>query len=140
MKVKNNYIGAESIDSYVLFDENGTKVATTTKNIVDFNNKYIKTTANNLYYVTDYSGKEIDSTGYLHLTLEEDYYVVVTNDKKLNIKEYDNKDFSLENLLDLETEDYSNAYKVGKNSIGYLITITKTGKVIQVDKEGKVVG
>lgn len=139
-KVKNNYIGTESNDSYVLFDENGTKVATTTKNIVDFNNKYIKTTANNLYYVTDYSGKEIDSTGYLHLTLEEDYYVVVTNDKKLNIKEYDNKDFSLENLLDLETEDYSNAYKVGKNSIGYLITITKTGKVIQVDKEGKVVG
>lgn len=139
-KVKNNYIGAESNDSYVLFDENGTKVATTTKNIVDFNNKYIKTIANNLYYVTDYSGKEIDSTGYLHLTLEEDYYIVVTNDKKLNIKEYDNKDFSLENLLDLETEDYCNAYKVGKNSIGYLITITKTGKVIQVDKEGKVVG
>lgn len=139
-KVKNNYIGTESNDSYVLFDENGTKVATTTKNIVDFNNKYIKTTANNLYYITDYSGKEIDSTGYLHLTLEEDYYVVVTNDKKLNIKEYDNKDFSLENLLDLETEDYSNAYKVGKNSIGYLITITKTGKVIQVDNKGKVVG
>lgn len=139
-KVKNNYIGTESNSSYVLFDENGTKVATTTKNIVDFNNKYIKTTANNLYYITDYSGKEIDSTGYLHLTLEEDYYVVVTNDKKLNIKEYDNKDFSLENLLDLETEDYSNAYKVGKNSIGYLITITKTGKVIQVDNKGKVVG
>jgi len=60
--------------------------------------------------------------------------------KKLNIKEYDNKSFSLENLLDLETEDYSNAYKVGKNSIGYLITITKTGKVIQVDNKGKVVG
>ena len=139
-KVKNNYIGTDSNDSYVLFDENGTKVATTTKNIVDFNNKYIKTTANNLYYITDYSGKEIDSTGYLHLTLEEDYYVVVTHDKKLNIKEYDNKSFSLENLLDLETEDYSNAYKVGKNSIGYLITITKTGKVIQVDNKGKVVG
>lgn len=139
-KIKNNYIGTENNNSYVLFDENGTEVATSSKSIVDFNNKYIKTTENNLYYVNDYSGKEIDNTGYLYLTLEDDYYVVVTSDKKLNIKEYDNKDFSLEAPIDLETDDYGNAYKVGKNSIGYLITITKTGKVVQVDHEGKVVG
>lgn len=138
-KTTNNYLGKDS-NNYVLFDNAGTKIASSEKEIIDFNSKYLHILDNNKHYVANYSGEKIDNTGYLHITLEDSYYIVVTEDKKLNIKEYNNSKFSLESPIELDTDDYHNAYKVGKNSIGYLITITKTGKVVQVDTEGKAIG
>jgi len=123
---------------YSLLNSSGTKVADSPYKIVDFNDKYLSVSDDGKYYVYNYKGEAVDETGYLHITLEDSYYAVVTaGDKKLDLKKYDNPNFGLKTPLDLGTDDYKNAYKVGKNSSGYLITISSTGKTIQVGEDGK---
>lgn len=137
-KIRDYYVAEESAGTYLLLDSNGNEV--TSKygyKIIDYKGKHLKVENDGKYYVYDFEGEKIEETGYLDITLEDDYYVVITNENKLDIHRYDNEDFKL-NPEGTITVSGPNDYEVSLNSKGYVIKVKSTNTVYNTDLFGNL--
>ncbi len=136
-KMGEYYMVKESSGTYQLLDEAGQKV--TDKygyKITDYHGNYLKVMDNDhKCYIYDFEGNRIDDTGYKDIILYDDYYVLITQDNKLNIGEYKNSSFSLSYDIDI-SEYYENDYEITRNSNGYTIKIKSTNKIYLANSSG----
>ena len=125
-----------------LIDKNGLEVSSKYGyKIIDYKNNYLKVVDNNnKYYVYDFEGNKIEETAYLHISLYDDYYVVIDINKKLDIHKYNDITFKLSKLIDINSDDYENAFDVGKSDKGYTIKIKSTGEVFNTSLSGVLEG
>jgi len=137
-KLRDYYMARESSGTYLLLDNKGTEI--TSKygfKIVDYKNNYLKVIdKDNKYYVYDFEGNRIEETGYLHISLNEEYYVVITTDKKLDIHKYTDLSFKLSSTIEIDKDNYTTDYEVGKSDKGFTIKIKSTGETINTDEFG----
>lgn len=138
-KIRDYYVGEESTGTYVMLDTSGKEI--TSKygyKIVDYKGKNLKVIDNdNKYYVYDFSGNKIEESGYLDITLEDDYYVVVTTDNKLDIHRYDNTSFKLSPVGSISVNGAGD-YEVKPISTGYSIKVKSTGATFKADMSGNL--
>lgn len=138
-KIRDYYVGEESTGTYVMLDTSGKEI--TSKygyKIVDYKGKNLKVVDNdNKYYVYDFSGNKIEESGYLDITLEDDYYVVVTTDNKLDIHRYDNTSFKLSPEGSISVNGAGD-YEVKPISTGYSIKVKSTGATYKADMSGNL--
>ena len=141
-KLKDYYLALESTGTYLLIDKNGLEVSSKYGyKIIDYKNNYLKVVDNNnKYYVYDFEGNKIEETAYLHISLYDDYYVVIDINKKLDIHKYNDITFKLSKLIDINSDDYENAFDVGKSDKGYTIKIKSTGEVFNTSLSGVLEG
>ncbi|MBE6155067.1 MAG: hypothetical protein E7163_05840 [Firmicutes bacterium] len=141
-KLKDYYMALESTGTYLLIDKNGLEVSSKYGyKIIDYKNNYLKVIDNdNKYYIYDFKGNKIEETAYLHISLYNDYYVVIDINKKLDIHKYDDISFKLSTLIDINSDDYENAFEVGRSDKGYTIKIKSTGEVFNASLEGVLEG
>lgn len=132
-KLKDYYMAKESSETYVLLDNTGKEISSKYGNkIVNYGYDYLLVKdSNNKYYVYDFKGNKIDETGYLSITLYKEYYVVITSDYKLDIRQYSNSNYGLKEPISVGASIPS--YKVEATSIGYTITINSNETKIAYD-------
>jgi len=137
-KIHDYYLAEESAGTYLMLDSNGKEV--TSKygyKIIDYKGKHLKVENDGKYYVYDFEGNKIEETGYSDISLEDDYYIVITNENILDIHRYDNQDFKL-NPEGTITVSGPNDYEVSLNSKGYVIKIKSTNTVYNTDLFGNL--
>ncbi len=136
-KMGDYYMVKESSGTYMLLDNAGQKM--TDKygyKITDYRGNYLKVTDNDdKCYIYDFEGNRIDDTGYKDIILYDEYYVLITQDNKLNIGEYGSYSFSLSYDIDI-SEYYENDYQITRNSSGYTIKIKSTNKIYTATPDG----
>lgn len=138
-KIHDNFMLHENSDTYVLVDKTG-KVVTTKYGyrIVDYKNEYVKTKDEDYYYIYDFEGNKVDESKFYDIKLEDDYYVVIDINKKLDIHKYDNSSYSLATPIDVDGENYKIDYEVKKVKDGFTVKIKSSGKSYSVDNYGYV--
>jgi len=137
-KLKDYYVAEENAGTYVLLDNTGKEV--TIKygyKIVDYKGEHLKVVNDDLYYVYDFKGNKIEETGYKDITLNDDYYVVITNDNKLDIHKYSDPDFKLK-PNDVINVSGPNDYEVSLNTKGFIIKVKSTNSVYNTDLSGNL--
>lgn len=137
-KLRDYYMAREASGTYVLLNNAGEEV--TSKygyKIVDYKGNYLKVIDNEKYSVYDFKGNKVDATEYLYIDLQDDYYAVITIDKKIDIHKYTDQTFKLTNPIDIgNVADYKNAFEVTKNSEGYTIKLKATNQTINIPADG----
>ena len=111
-----NHFIAKSLSGNTLFGVDGSKSITTKNEIVKITDKYVIVKDGNLYQI--YENKEngsIISNTFKHLDLQEEYYVGIDNDNKLNVYTYDDKNGILKEALSITNNDYEKAYNINYN-------------------------
>ncbi|MCM1052890.1 MAG: hypothetical protein NC483_02815 [Ruminococcus sp.] len=135
-KLGDYFTGKDANNNYVMLDNSGTSVATSTYKITGYNSRYLTVYHDGKYYLSDYDDEKIDNTAYLAITLENDYYVVIDATYRLNIHKYDDPSFELYNPISVDVNNYKNDYEVSKNSSGYIVTIKSAKKTYKIDNYG----
>ncbi len=135
-KLRDYYLGKTSQDSYVLLNNSGKAVTEKLgREIIDYNGTHLKTFKDNKYYVCDFKGNTNNDTGYLDITLGDDYYVFITNNYELGISKYDSKTVST-SLITIGT-NYKDNYTVTKNNAGeFTVTIKSSNETYKANSEG----
>lgn len=136
--LKDYYLAEEDAGAYVLLDKSGKEV--TSKygyRIVDYKGEHLKVINDDKYYVYDFKGNKIDETGYLDITLYDDFYVVVTSDNKLDIHKYNDSEFKLspEGVISVSG---ANDYEVSANTKGFIIKVKSTNSIYNTDLSGNL--
>lgn len=138
-KVNESFLVKESNGTYSLLNKDGS--ALTDKyayKIMDYSHDYLSVLDNNKYYLYDFEGNKKDYESYLYISLRDDYYVIVNEDQKLDLRKYDDTFFSLSNPIDIESNDIKNAFEVTKDKNGYTIKLKDTGATIKADLNGNI--
>lgn len=138
-KVNESFLVKESNGTYSLLNKDGS--ALTDKyayKIMDYSHDYLSVLDNNKYYLYDFEGNKKDYESYLYISLKDDYYVIVNEDQKLDLRKYDDSFFSLSNPIDIESNDIKNAFEVTKDKNGYTIKLKDTGATIKADLNGNI--
>lgn len=136
--LKDYYLAEEDAGAYALLDKSGKEV--TSKygyRIVDYKGEHLKVINDDKYYVYDFKGNKIDETGYLDITLYDDFYVVVTSDNKLDIHKYNDSEFKLspEGVISVSG---ANDYEVSANTKGFIIKVKSTNSIYNTDLSGNL--
>lgn len=112
---ENHYV-AKSLNGNTLFGVDGKKSITTKNEIVKITDKYIIVKDGNLYQI--YENKEngsIISNTFKYIDLQEEYYVGIDSDNKLNVYSYDDKNGILDYEPEITNTNYENAYTITYN-------------------------
>ena len=140
-KIGEYYQVGTSSGTYQLYNNVGQSVsAAYGYRILDYTSSYVKVEQNNQYYVYDFEGNRLreEDGAYRYVDLQDNYYVVVDSNNKLNIHKYSDPEFALSEAIDVGTEDYDGAFSVTASNGGFVVTITSTHMVYTFDSNGLV--
>ncbi len=137
-KLKNAYIVQTFDNTYFLMNKDGKKISSEFNDkIIDFVGNYLKVLKDDKYTIYKLNGEKLEDTDYLDITLEDDYYIVLTKDKNLDIKldihKYEDKDFKLSPTILVDRDNYKTDYKVVKENNIFKIKIKSNDKTYYVD-------
>ncbi|MBE6161641.1 MAG: hypothetical protein E7158_05450 [Firmicutes bacterium] len=86
----NSYLAYDGTN-YTIFARDGKEMLSkrVSNRIRGFNTKYIKVKEGNTYHIYDYAANKLTKNGFKYIQLQENYYVGISSDNKLNIYSYD---------------------------------------------------
>ncbi|MDD5864995.1 MAG: hypothetical protein PUD07_00670 [bacterium] len=118
-----DYIYVKREKRNFLYDKIGNEIATSIFEIVDYLGNYMTIKDNNKYLVYSLKGQIISNEG-KYISLKDNYFVLVTNDNKLNIYSYiDGKKKLLNTDLLISSENIENSFEINETDNNYIITI-----------------
>ncbi len=134
-KLNNYYVGKSSSKTYVLLDPSKGEVSSKFGDrIVNYKNNYIVVCDNSNYYLYNKEGNRIDYNSYKYIDLDDGFYVVITNDYRLDILKYnDYGSFSLSQTIQLNRDTFKDDYEVTKEGNEYIVKIKSSNNVYKVD-------
>ena len=119
-------------DKNYLYSGTGELISSSNYDIVDY--KYNKLVVKNNNYYMIYSGGTILSNDYLYVDLNDNYYVGINKNNKLNIYNYSSNNGLLENSLTVnKIDDYENSYKIVPKYNDYNALVGYSIKIVNND-------
>ena len=123
-------------DGYILVDNSGKEISKKINaKIRGYNTKYIKAIENNMYYVYDYNGNKINTTGSKYIELYDNYFATVDSTNKLNIYAYTDPSKALiKDSIQLASDKY-----YGEGALAFRISFTSTTANVSILKDGNYI-
>lgn len=132
VKKLNDYLVFERSDkTYHIYDMKGNELAknvSTTSEIVEYKDKYIKVKSENGYYSIYSLDGKIVSNEYKYIIMDSDFYISVDDKNRVGVYKYDNKKSILEDEIVIDGKDYSKEIKYGLHGNILLITYIHNDK------------
>ena len=104
------------------------KNVSTTSEIVEYKDKYIKVKSENGYYSIYSLDGKIVSNEYKYIIMDSDFYISVDDKNRVGVYKYDNKESILEDEIVIDGKDYSKEIKYGLHGNILLITYIHNDK------------